>query len=186
LGAAPVIETARLRLRPIVVSDLDAHAAMNGDENLMRYTGGKPLSREDSWRRLLAGFGLWELLGYGPWAVERKADSAFLGNVSLFDFKRDIVPSIEGQPEMGWFFTAHAHGQGYASEAVAAVLEWADGFLPGQEIAAIIDPDNAASIRVAEKSGFILSSEATYKDDTVLIYRRPSPAAAASTATTAS
>ena len=88
-------------------------------------------------------------------------------------------PSIEGQPEMGWFFAGHAHGNGYASEAVAAALEWADESLAGQEIAAIIDPDNAASIRVAEKAGFRLDGEGTYKDDVILIYRRPSPAAAA-------
>lgn len=183
--AAPVIETARLRLRGFTASDLDAQAAMNADERVVRYTGGQALSREDSWRRLLAGAGLWELLGYGYWAVERREDGAFLGHVGIFDFKRDMIPSIEGQPEMGWGFAVHAHGQGYASEAVAAALKWADGALAGQEIAVIIDPDNEASIRVAKKAGFTLGESASYKGDTVLIYRRSagSPAATAAAAT---
>lgn len=145
---------------------------MNADERLVRYTGGQTHNREDTWRRMLAGIGLWQLLGYGAWAVERKADGILLGHVFFSDFKRDITPSIEGQPEMGWFFAAHAHGQGYASEAVAAALEWADRELAGQQIVAIIDPDNAPSIRVAEKAGFSQRGEATYKGDTVLLYGR--------------
>jgi RimJ/RimL family protein N-acetyltransferase len=183
---APVIETARLRLRGFRASDLDAQAAMNADHGLMRLVGGQTHSREDSWRRLLASIGMWVLLGYGHWLVERKEDGVFLGNVGLFDWKRDMTPSIEGEPEMGWFFAAHAHGRGYASEAVAAALAWADRALAGREVVAMINRDNAASIRVAEKAGFAPSGEANYKDETLLLYRRPSPAAAAaSTAATA-
>jgi len=171
-GIAPLIETKRLRLRGFLASDLDAQAAMNADARVVRYAGGQRLSREESWRRLLAGVGLWEVLGYGLWAVERKEDGLFLGNVGFFDYKRDMTPSIEGQPEIGWFFAVHAHGKGYASEAVAAALAWADDALAGQEIVAIIDGDNAASIRVAKKAGFALSGDADYKGDIVLLYRR--------------
>ena len=187
-ATAPVIETARLRLRGLLVSDLDAQAAMNADERVMRYAGGQPLGREDSWRRMISAPAMWVLFGFGGWIVERKTDGAFLGQVFFADFKRDMAPSIEGQPEMGWMFAFHAHGQGYASEAVAAALDWADKNLAGQEIVAIIDPDNAASIRVAEKAGFVRSGEGTYKENTILLYRREagSPAAAAaSSATTA-
>ena len=136
---------------------------------------------------MLAGIGLWSVFGYGPWTVERKADGLYLGQVGFQDFKRDMSPSIEGQPEMGWFFAVHAHGRGYASEAVAAVLAWADDVLAGQELVAIIDPANAASIRVAQKAGFIRTSKASYHGDTVLIYRRMAglPAAAAAPAASA-
>jgi RimJ/RimL family protein N-acetyltransferase len=167
------------------VDDIDAKAPMDADERVVRYAGGEPHSREESWRRMLAAPGMWQLLGYGYWAVERKRDGVFLGQVGFADFKRDMSPSIEGQPEMGWFFAVHAHGQGYASEAVAAALEWADCALAGQEIVAIIDPDNARSIRVAEKAGFALRCEANYKGDTVLLYRRSLPAAASAAATPA-
>src|SRR5262245_23610003 len=109
---------------------------MNGDAQVMRYAGRQPLSREESWRRMLAGPAMWELLGYGAWAVERKWDRVFLGQVFFADFRREMAPSIEGQPEMGWMFAVHAHGQGYASEAVAAALAWADIVLAGQEAVA--------------------------------------------------
>ena len=185
MAAAPVIDTARLRLRGLRTSDIGAQAAMNGDARVMRYAGGQPLSREESWRRMLSGPAMWLLLGYGAWAVERKTDGEFLGQIFFADFKRDMTPSIEGQPEMGWMFAVHAHGQGYASEAVAAALEWADHKLAGQEIIALIDDENLASIRVAQKAGFTLRGEGFYKDDTVLMYSRMAGSPTAATTTTA-
>ena len=90
-----------------------------GDPEVVRYLGGTPFSREDTWRRVLCAPGLWALLGFGYWAVERREDGVLIGQVGFADFKRDMEPGIEGLPEMGWIFAPHAHGQGYAGEAVA-------------------------------------------------------------------
>jgi RimJ/RimL family protein N-acetyltransferase len=73
---------------------------------------------------------------------------------------------------MGWIFAPSAQGQGYASEAAAAALDWADEHLKAAEIVAIIDPDNAPSIRVAEKAGFDRREDALYRDETILLFRR--------------
>jgi RimJ/RimL family protein N-acetyltransferase len=171
----PPIETARLRLRAFRESDLESHAAVMADPEVVRHLGGTPFSREDSWRRICTACGLWPLLGYGYWAVERKEDGAYVGQAGFSDFKRDLQPSIEGMPEMGWIFAPFAQGQGYASEAVAAGLAWADEALKGREIAAIIDPANAPSIRVAEKTGFSAPENATYHGAPILLFRRPPP-----------
>ena len=173
---APVLETARLRLRPFEPRDLDSHAASLADPEIVRHLGGNPLTREESWRRMLCGPGLWAMLGYGYWSVERREDGAWLGQVGFADFKRDMSPSIEGVPEMGWIFARHAQGRGFALEAVRAALGWADSVLPASEIAAIISPENAPSIRVAEKAGFGERSEARYRDEIVLLFRRHSTA----------
>jgi RimJ/RimL family protein N-acetyltransferase len=169
----PLIETARLRLRSFRESDLDAHAAIMGDAEVVRYLGGTPFTREDSWRRLLCGPGLWAVLGFGYWAVERRDDGVLIGQVGFADFKRDMEPGIEGLPEMGWILAPQAQGKGYASEAVAAGLAWADEMLKAPEIVAIIDPDNGASIRVAEKAGFGARQEARYRNEPILLFRRP-------------
>jgi RimJ/RimL family protein N-acetyltransferase len=174
-GGAPVLETARLTLRPFRESDLEAHAAALGDPTVVRYLGGKPLPREEAWRRLLCAPALWALLGYGYWAVERRADGAWLGQIGFADFKRDMTPSIEGLAEMGWIFAAHGQRQGYAGEAALAALEWADRALDQPEIVAIIDPENSASIRVAERSGFGERQPAVYHGETVLLFRRRTP-----------
>lgn len=168
----PVLETERLILRDARVGDLAAHAAMLADPAVVRFVGGKPLSREEAWRKMLAGPGMWALLGFGYWTVERKADGRVLGQAGFGDFKRDIAPSLEGIPEMGWLFASWAHGQGYASEAIAAGLAWADARFPGSDFVAIIDPDNGPSLRVAEKAGFSERQESLYQGDRILILRR--------------
>jgi RimJ/RimL family protein N-acetyltransferase len=173
-GVIPVLETERLRLRRARPADLACHAAMLADPEVMRFVGGQPHAREEAWRRLLTSTGLWTLLGYGYWTLERREDGAYLGQIGFGDFKRDLDPSIEGLPEMGWLLQREAHGQGYASEAVAAGLQWADRALAGQTFTAIIHRENAASIRVAEKAGFGEAVETSYKGEpTLIFYRRP-------------
>ena len=78
---------------------------------------------------------------------------AMLGNGGLARFERGIA-ELEGVPEAGWALAASAWGKGLATEAMSAVLAWADqtGTIP--EVRCIIDPDNAASKAVARKIGF--------------------------------
>ena len=169
---APVIETERLRLRAHLHSDLDPIAAMLGDEAVTRHLGGHPHVREDAWRRMLTGPGMWAVLGYGYWVVERREDNAVIGQAGLADYKRDMQPSIEGLPEAGWIFAPSAQRQGYATEAVAAILGWADTKLKPREVVAIIDAENAPSVRVAERTGFDQREAATYKGEPILLFRR--------------
>lgn len=183
----PLLETPRLRLRCFRNEDASAQARMLADPEVVRHLGGRTMSREESWRRLASATGMWLLLGYGYWAVERREDGAYLGLIGFADFKRDMRPSIEGIPEMGWIFLPEGQGQGFASEAGRAACEWATAALAGPEIVAIINPDNEPSIRVARKLGFAEGVDAAYGEETVLLLRRPaeSPAAAAAAAPTA-
>jgi len=176
INTAPIIDTARLRLRPFEPRDLEAHAATLADPEIVRHLGGTPFGREDSWRRMLCGPGLWAMLGYGYWSVERREDGVWVGQVGFADFKRDMTPSIEHLPEMGWVLARETQGQGFATEAVEAGLRWADEALGPAEFVAIISPDNAPSIRVAEKAGFSERSEALYRGEPILLFRRPAPA----------
>jgi RimJ/RimL family protein N-acetyltransferase len=147
---------------------------MMGDVKVMRHLGG-PLAREESWRKLLCGAGLWSLFGYGYWAVERREDGRLIGQVGFADFRRDMVPGIENIPEIGWLFAADASGQGYATEAARAALAWADAALEAPETVAIVDANNLASIRVAEKCGFDENEPATYRGEPMLLFRRRAP-----------
>ena len=170
---APRIETQRLILRGFARADLDAYAATMGDETVMRHIGGKPLAREDSWRRLMSGAGSWALIGMGPWAVELKADRRMVGHCGFFDFERDMRPSIRCEPEMGWIFDTSVHGQGIAFEACSAALEWAEREIAAESYPAIIDLENVASMRLAERLGFVRQADATYRDQAMGFFRRP-------------
>jgi RimJ/RimL family protein N-acetyltransferase len=168
----PPLETERLRFRSFRESDLGAWSSTMSDSGVVRFLGGTALPREDVWRRLATSCGLWDMLGFGYWAVERKVEGDLVGQVGFADFKRDLQPSIEGMPEMGWIFAPHAQGQGYALEAVSAALSWADEALAGREIPAIIDPDNLASIRLAERADFAGREDALYRGAPILLFRR--------------
>ena len=169
---APTLETERLILREFTKQDLDAHAATLGDEEVMRFIGGKPMNREDAWRRLLSSVGMWSLIGMGAWAVELKSDRRMVGHVGFFQFERALDPQILGEPEMGWIFDRSVHGQGIAFEACSAALDWADRELAPQSYPAIIDLENKPSMKLAERLGFTREADGTYRDSPIAIYRR--------------
>lgn len=171
-SAAPTLETPRLRLRAHRLDDFEPISAMLADGEVMHHVSG-PQRSEEAWRRMLCGGpGMWALLGYGYWVVERREDGEVLGQIGFADFRRDVQPAIEGLPELGYIFAAFAHGQNYAAEAGAAALAWADTTLVADQIVAIIDHGNGSSIRLAERLGFAEREEASYKGAPLLLFRR--------------
>lgn len=171
--SAPRLETERLTLRHFREDDLDAYAETMGNPEVMRHLGSDPLSREESWRRLLSGAGFWSVTGIGVWAVERRADQCMIGHVGFFDFHRDMEPSIEGEPEMGWIFSPDGQGRGLATEAGLAALAWFDRSFGPVTIPAIIAPENMPSIRLAERLGFERVDDAIYRGEAIALFRRP-------------
>ena len=168
----PVVETSRLILRGRTLADFPAFAAMWSDPIVTRHVSGAPIAEEEAWVKFVRIEGLWSLAGYGFWLVEEKASGAVIGEIGLADFKRAITPSLDGMPEFGWMLSSSAHGKGYAKEGVGAALRWADERFPQQTFCCIINPDNAASIRVAETHGFRRASVAAYKGSDVVIFHR--------------
>jgi RimJ/RimL family protein N-acetyltransferase len=168
----PTIETERLRLRGHDLNDFIHCAAMWGDSTVTRHIGGKPYTEEESWARFLRYFGHWWLLGFGYWVAEDKATGNFVGEVGFADYKRSLEPSLKGMPEIGWVLASQAHGRGFATEAVRAVVAWGDGHFPFPQTACIIAPENLASIRVAVKCGYHESQPATYKGHPTKLFIR--------------
>src|SRR5213595_1094454 len=167
----PVIETERLRLRGHRLTDFPDSVALWSDPVITRFTAGKRLSEEEVWARLLRYVGHWAWLGFGYWVVEEKSTGRFAGEVGFSDWKREITPSLQGLPELGWVLSSRVHGQGYATEAAQAAIHWAHAHfrkrtsssasagcenpvapeLRSARMTCIIHPENAGSIRVAEK-----------------------------------
>ena len=170
---APRLETERLILRGFEDRDFDAYHATMSNPEVMRYLGGKPLGREEATRRMCLFAGVWELQGRGMWAVELKSGGPIVGHVGMFDLRREMQPSLEGMPEMGWIFDPSVQGQGIAFEAAEAALRWHDATYGALEVPAIITPGNDASMRLAERLGFIRDADGTYRDEPVAVFRRP-------------
>jgi len=171
-SVVPVIETERLRLRAHCADDHAECLAIWSDPEVTRYIGGRPFTSEEVWKRLLQYVGLWSLLGYGYWAVEEKATGRYIGDIGFADFMRDMEPSLRGMLEFGWVLAPHAHGKGYASEAVAAAVAWGERHFPALHAVCIISPENLPSIRVAEKAGFRRQQDTTYHGSPTIVFRR--------------
>jgi len=171
----PVLETQRLKLRGHHLDDFVNVAAMWADPNVTKQIRDQPFTNEETWTRLLRYVGHWVLLGFGYWVVEDKQTGEFLGEVGFADYKRDLRPSLEGVPEIGWVLSAEAHGKGYGTEAVHAAVAWGDAHFGSNTTACIIDPGNAASIRVAEKCGYQEFQKTTYHGQPILVFTRILP-----------
>ena len=173
LGApVPVLETERLLLRGHTLADFPACAEMWGDEVVTRHIGGRASTREEVWARLVRYPGHWALMGFGFWAVEEKGSGRFVGELGYADFRRDTQPDMGRDPEVGWALSPWAHGRGFATEAVKAATAWGDTQFQGRRTWCMIDPDNAASIAVAEKAGYRRFATGRYKDGESLFFVR--------------
>jgi RimJ/RimL family protein N-acetyltransferase len=162
-----ILETERLKLRPLVEADLDAYARMCADPETMRYIGpGTTLSRADAWRSIAMLLGHWQLRGYGMWAVEDKQTGAFVGRIGLHN--------PEGWPvlEVGWLIDRARWGQGLATEGGRAAMQFALDRLNLKRISSVIHHQNAASIRVAEKLGMRPERTTQINGLDVVIYAR--------------
>lgn len=143
-----MLETDRLTLRMLRESDIDAYAEMCGDPEVMRYIGdGQPLARPMAWRNLAMMVGHWTLRGYGLWATEERASGTLVGRIGFW--------KPEGWPgfELGWTLRRAFWGKGYATEGARAALRFAFTQLKQPHVISLIHPENAASIRVAERLG---------------------------------
>lgn len=145
-----VLETERLIIRHFHAFDGEALDRVFGDVEVMRFGPGV---RTQQWvRDWLRGRleDYYQKLGVGPWAVVGKNSRTVIGYCGLFYF-----PDVAGRPEIeiGYRLAQPFWGYGYATEAVVAVRDYSFSVLCLPRLVALIDPQNVASIRVAEKAG---------------------------------
>jgi RimJ/RimL family protein N-acetyltransferase len=142
--------TERLRLRRFRAGDADAYAAMNADPLVVRYLGGE-IDRAASDAQLGRIMAHWDEHGFGLWAAEQRDDGRMIGFVGLSipGFLPAVLPAVE----VGWRLASDVWGQGLATEGGRAAIAWGFGGLGLDRIISIIDPQNIASLRVAEKLG---------------------------------
>lgn len=172
MAGVPIVETERLRLRAHCRDDYEAACAMWADPAVVRFIGGVPSTGAQTWSRLLTYMGHWQAMKYGYWAIEEKSTGAFAGEIGFADFKRDIDAAMQNVPELGFALVSRAHGKGYGSEAVAAVLAWGDAHLPSRRTVCIVNEGNAASLHIVENAGYHAFGRAVFNGSPVLFLER--------------
>ena len=142
----PLLETARLILRPPRAGDFEAWAATAQDEKVMRHLGGVK-SRFEAWNHFMAAVGAWHILGFHAFSVIEKAGGHWIGRAG------PLHPDGWPGDEIGWTFAREGWGKGYATEAATAAIDWAFGVLGWKQIIHCIAADNVASQNVAKRLG---------------------------------
>jgi ribosomal-protein-alanine N-acetyltransferase len=136
-----------------VPEDLDGLAAVFSDPETMRYIGeGAIKSRGAVATQIDDERAYFDEHGFTMFTVIRKADSAVLGDCGLWTWKET------GEIEIGWHLARKFWGQRFASEAAAAVLDFANQAGLDQLIC-MVQTENVASLRIAERLGFRLDRE---------------------------
>jgi RimJ/RimL family protein N-acetyltransferase len=158
----PTLHTDRLRLRPFDDADADALYALQSNPHVLRYWDGPPWKDPDRARQFIAQCRQMAEDGTGaPLAVERVEDGVFIGWCSLTRWNPEYRSAA-----IGYCFTDEVWGQGYATEAARAVLQWAYDTLDLNRVQAEADTRNVASARVLEKNGFL--REGTLRQDCIV------------------
>ena len=145
-----VLETDRLIIRRWCRADLDAMTSVLGDSEVMRFGDGVMDSAAVAgWLQARIDQAT-EGSITGPWAVVERSCGSTIGYCGFF-----AIPDIDGRPEaeISYRLARNAWGQGYATEAAAAVRDHGFDELGLTRLVALIDPGNLRSIRVAERIG---------------------------------
>ncbi len=161
-----LLETERLRIRPLSTDDLDALLEMYSDPEFNRRIhndtppGLLEMGHYVEWHRECH-----DAFGYAMWGVEEKTSGVFVGDCGLFPFEWQ-GPEIE----LAYHIHPNAWGKGFATEAAAACLRHGIASYK-KPIVAVVHPDNTSSRHVLEKIGMELDREAIAYGTRMMLYR---------------
>ena len=155
----PDATTERLELRRFTRDDLDALAVVFAKPEVWQFPYGRALSRDETAMFLENQIQHWDTCGFGCWLAVERATDRVIGYVGLSVpmFLPEVLPAVE----VGWRFDPDVWGNGYATEAARAALDQAFTTLGLAEVCSVVQAENAASVRVAERLGMHLDRIAT-------------------------
>lgn len=165
----PTLTHARFVLRALRESDVPALTRIHADPDVMRYLradGTVETEPRQAWQYIAIQLGHWHMKGCGKWALADPETDELIGRVGYYDMPYEW-PGLE----LGWTLSRKIWGKGIATEAARLALRW--GFEVGgfDNVISAIHPDNAASIRVAERLGEWRDGESMILGAPCLIYR---------------
>jgi [ribosomal protein S5]-alanine N-acetyltransferase len=168
-GMAEEWETARLLARAPGPTDEEGYRRLFLDPAVNEWLRPAPMTpfADREVAEMLAEDGRhWSGHGFGPWALLSREDGEMVGRGGLRWTEIDDRLTVE----MPWAIRPDLWGQGLASEAASAAVEWA-GALGLADVAALVLPGNLRSRRVAEKAGLRLAGDTLHAGMPHLVYR---------------
>lgn len=145
----PTIDTERLTIRELTAGDAGFILELLNEPGFLGGIGDRGVRDLDGALRYIQDgpAASYARHGYGLWRVELRDSGEPVGMCGLL--RRDTLP----EPDLGYAFLQRHWQRGYAVEAGAAVLRYARETLALPRVLAIVNPDNAASVKVLERLG---------------------------------
>jgi RimJ/RimL family protein N-acetyltransferase len=144
-----VIPTARLTLRALAAGDADYVVGAMNDWSVAQWLASPPFPyRHEDFETFLRIVRDDHATGHpSRFGIAERDSDALIGTIGL-------EPRDGEAGELGYWIAQGSWGRGYASEAAAALLQYAGGRCRFRRLAAVTDPENDASHRVLLKAGF--------------------------------
>jgi RimJ/RimL family protein N-acetyltransferase len=179
------LSTDRLCLRPPTSRDAEALYDLFADPQVMDGLGMAAVSAlDEAGAMIVRGIDGWRTDGLGPFVLENLATRQVVGQAGVMVFDtRGWTPSTWGnagghaQPELGWALIRPHWGQGYATEAAAAIRDWAYESRSIDRLVSLITPGNVRSQRVAQRLGAIPGETVSPADSgrRAVVWHHPAP-----------
>lgn len=150
------LKTERLWLRSPQASDTSALIALWTDPEVTHHLGG-PRDPAKLRERIAADLATSSPPKFDLWSLVERSSGEVIGDCGL------KAKEVDGQAEIElvYVLARRAWGRGYATEIGIALREFARSDLSLPRLIALIEPEHAASARVAEKAGFVLEKTTT-------------------------
>ena len=162
-----ILETERLLLRHLTPDDLDSLYALYCDPDITRYIPDAPRNYAEARQELE-----WHQHGHprhpelGLWATVHKTSGQFIGRCGLLPWSIDGVDEVE----VAYTIAKAFWGQGLATEAARSIRDYAFEKLNLSRLVCLIDGENRASVRVAEKMGMAFEKACADEMGPFLLY----------------
>ncbi len=149
-----LFDSERLTFKEFHIEDAPDLYLLNSDPEVIKYTGDPPFHSIEDAENFVRNYDHYQKHDFGRWSVFLKSTQEFIGWCG-------IKLNEHGDHDLGFRFHQKDWGQGYATEAAKASLNYAFNKLKIETVIGRAANENLASIRVLEKLGM-----AYYKEDT--------------------
>lgn len=159
----PTLETPRLALRPLRLEDFPGYAAIMASPRSV-FMGG-PYDLRGAWGMFCHDIALWSLYGHGALMIDIRETGTCIGQVGINH--GPLFP----EKELGWLLYDGFEGFGYATEASAALRDWARDAVKLPTLVSYFDPENHRSMAVSARLGGVRDDTAPVQDEGDVVYR---------------
>lgn len=149
-----ILETERLVVRELALSDMDALFELYSYEGMTDYMEGLYAYEEEYDYQKAYIENMYHFFGYGMWLVFEKETGKLVGRAGV-----EHREELEGELELGYAIGTPWQGRGYATEVCRGILEYVREELGFEEIGSLVQPENIVSVRLLEKLGFNMEKE---------------------------